>query len=58
MEEKEPNLTDREEEIDTPSGEHIGNYKGPIIRSKTKKMKNILLLKANILMPHPLNDYR
>ena len=47
MEEREPIVTDTEEEIDTPSVEHINNYKGPITRSKTKKMENILLLKAN-----------
>ena len=41
MAEKEPKLTDTEEEIDTASVEHVyksfmeGNYKGPITLSKT-----------------------
>ena len=47
MEEKEPKLTDTEED---PSIEHVNNFKGPINRSKMKKMENVLLLKANALM--------
>ena len=56
MEEKEAKLTDAKAESDIPSVEYIGNYKGPIIRSKTKKMANVLLLKANALMSHHFND--
>ena len=55
MEEKEPKLTDTEEESNTPSVEHV-DIKGPITRSKMKKMENILLLKANALMSHHFND--
>ena len=46
MEEKEPKLTDPEEENKTPSVEQIDNYEGPITRSTTKKMENVLVLKA------------
>ena len=56
MKVKETNLTDTAEENNTPSVEHVGNYKGPITRSKTKKMENILLLKANALISHHFND--
>ena len=55
-EEKESKLTDAEEENDTPSVEHIGDYKGPITSSKTKKMENVLLLKSNALMSNHFND--
>ena len=56
MEEKEPKLTDTEEENDVPSVEHVNNYEVPISRSKTKKMENALLLKANNLMSNHFND--
>ena len=54
MEEKEPKLTDTEES-ETPSVEHV-DIKGPITRSKTKKMENVLLLRANVLISHHSND--
>ena len=53
---KEPKLIDTEEGNDAPSVEHVDNYEGPITRSKTKKMENALLLKANILMFNHFND--
>ena len=56
MEEKKPKLTDAEEENDSPYVEHVDNYKGPITRSKTKKMENVLLLKANTLMSNNFNN--
>ena len=56
MEEKEPKLTDAEEESDAPSVEHVDDYKGPITGSKTKKMENVLLLKANALMSNHFNN--
>ena len=56
MEEKEPKLTNPEEENAAYSVEHVDNYKGPITRSKTKRMENALLLKANILMSNHFND--
>ena len=56
MEEKEPKLTDSEEESKTPSVDHVNNYEGPITGSKTKKMENTLLLKANALMSNHFND--
>ena len=56
MEEKEPKLTDAEEENNASSVEHVDNYEGPITRSKTKKMENVLLLKANALMSNHYND--
>ena len=56
MEEKEPMLTDPEEENDASSFEHVHNYEGPLTRSKTKRMENVLLLKANILMSNHFND--
>ena len=37
MEEKEPKLTGMKEENGTLPGEHVGNYEGPITRSKPKK---------------------
>ena len=37
MEEKEPKLTDSEEENDASSVEHVENYEGLITRSKTKR---------------------
>ena len=55
MEEKEPKLTDAEEE-DVPSVKHVGNDEGPITRSKTKKMENTLLIKAYILMSNHFKD--
>ena len=45
MEEKEPKLTDPEEENDVSTIEHVDNCKGPITRSKTKKTENALLFK-------------
>ena len=56
MKEKELKLTDSEEENETPSVEQIGNYEGPITRSKTERMENALLLKANALMSNQFND--
>ena len=56
MEEKEPKLTDTEEENDASSVEHVDNYEGPITMSKTKKMEYALLLKANILMSNHFNN--
>ena len=56
MEEKEPKPTDSEEENKPPSVEHVDNYEGPINRSKTKKMENALLLKANALIFYHFND--
>ena len=47
MEEKEPKLTDTKEENETPSVGHADDYEGPITRSKSKNMENVLLLKAN-----------
>ena len=47
MEQKEPKLTDSEEENETPV-EPVDKYEGPISRSKTKKMENALLHKANV----------
>ena len=55
LEEKEHKLTDTEEESKAPV-EHVGDYEGPITRSKTKKMENVLLLKANALMSNHFND--
>ena len=49
-------LTDTEEENDASSVEHVDNYEGPITRSKTKRMENVLLLKANTLMSNHFND--
>ena len=56
MKEKEPKLTDPEEENYASSVEHVDNYEGPITRSKTKRMENALLLKANTLMSNHFND--
>ena len=56
MEEKEPKLTDPEEENYASSVEHVESYEGPIARSKTKRMGNELLLKAIILMSNHFND--
>ena len=50
MEIEESKLTDPQEENDASSVEHIDTYEGPITRSKTKRMENALLLKANTLM--------
>ena len=55
MEVREPKLTDIEEN-DAPSIEHEDNHKGPITRSRTKKMENALLLKTNALMSNHFND--
>ena len=38
MEEEESKLTDTEEGNDALSIEHVDEYKGPIIRSRTKKI--------------------
>ena len=56
MEEKEPKLTDPEDENDASSAEQINNYEGAITRSKTKRIENVLLLKANILRSNHIND--
>ena len=56
MEGKEPKLTDPEEENDASSVEHVDSYKGPITRSKTKRVENALLLKANTLIFTHFND--
>ena len=56
MEQKESKVTDTKEENDAASVEHVDNYEGQITRSKTKKMENALLLKANILMSNHFND--
>ena len=56
MEEKEPKLTDPEEENDASSIEHVINYEGPITRSKTRRKENAILLKTNTLMPNHFND--
>ena len=56
MQEKEPKLTDPEEENDATSVEHVDNYEGSITRSKTKRMENALLLKANTLMSNHSTD--
>ena len=56
MEEKEPKQTDTEEENGVPSVEHANDYEGPITRSKTKKMENTWLLKADALMSNHFND--
>ena len=56
MEEKEPKLTNPEEENDAPYDEHIGKYEGPFTRSKIKRIENTLLFKANILMSNHFND--
>ena len=50
MEANEPKQTNLDKENDA-SSEQINNYKGPVTRSKTKKKENILLLKANMLVP-------
>ena len=55
MEEKKPKLSNSEVN-ETPSVEHVDNYEGPITRSKTKKMENALLLKANALMSNHFNN--
>ena len=49
-------LADPEEENNASSVEHIDNYEGPITRSKTKKMENALLLKANVSVSNHFND--
>ena len=56
MEENGPKLTDSEEENETPCVEQIENYDGPITRSKTKRMENAWLLKANTLMSNHFNN--
>ena len=56
MEEREPKLTDSEEENETPSVEHLDSYEGLITRSKIKKMENALLLKTNTLMSNHFNN--
>ena len=56
MEEKEPKLTDPEDENNASSVEHVDTYEGPITRNKTKRMENALLFKANILMSNNFND--
>ena len=53
IEEKEPKLTDPEEENDASSVEHVDNYEGSITRNKTKWMENALVLKANTLKFQP-----
>ena len=55
MEANEPKQTDLDEENDA-SSEQINNYKGPVTRSKTKKMENTLLPKASMFMANPFND--
>ena len=55
LEEGEPKLTNLEEENDASSNEHVNNYEGPITRSRTKKVENAFLLKANILMSNAIS---
>ena len=52
---KEPQLTDTKEESEASSVEHVDDYEGPITRSKTKKIENVLLLKANAVMSKHFN---
>ena len=56
MEEEEPKLTNLEEENHASSVEQVDNNKGPITRSRTERMENALLLKANTLMSNHFND--
>ena len=61
MEEKEPKLFALEEEtvdegIHTFTNEHTNEYKRPINRSRTKRVENTFLLKANTLMFYHFND--
>ena len=51
----EPKLTNSDGENNAPS-EQINNYKGPVTRSKIKRIKYTLLLKANMLMSNHFND--
>ena len=53
--EEESKLTDKEEENDA-SIEYADNNKGPITSSRTKKMENVLLLKANTWMSNNFNN--
>ena len=55
-EEKESKLSDSGEKNEIPSVEQIDKYEGPITRTKTKKMENALLLKANTLMSNHFNN--
>ena len=55
MEGNKPKLTDLDEEDDA-SSEQINNYKGPVTRSKTKRMEKVLLLKANMLISSHFDD--
>ena len=48
MEEKEPKLTDSEEENDASSVEHVDNYEGPTTRSKLKGWKMHCYLKLTL----------
>ena len=59
LEEKEPKLTSSEDEtVDdnnhTSTNKHTSKYKGPITRSRTERVENAFLLKANILMSNHL----
>ena len=55
MEINEPKLTDSDGE-NNASSEQINDYEGPVYRSKTKRIKNTLLLKANMLMSIHFNN--
>ena len=61
LEEKEPKLTGSEDGIVddnnyTSSDEHASKYEGPITRSRIKRVENVFLLKANILMSNHFSD--
>ena len=61
MEEKEPKQITSEDEtadddIHTFTTEHTNKYEGPITRSRTMRVENTFLLKANILMSNHFND--
>ena len=60
LEEKEPKLTSSEDGVTddknyASSDEHTSKYEGPITRSRTKRVENAFLLKANILMSNHIN---
>ena len=51
----EPKQTNLDKENDA-SSEQINNYKGPVTRSRTRRVGNAFLLKANILMSNHFNN--
>ena len=59
--EKQQDIEEEEEESkltenDASSVEQVDHYEGPIARSRTKRMENALLIKANTLLSNHFNN--